>query len=1064
MSAPDVLKELVERFDAFKETYLSNKYKEIELRQEFLNPLFEALGWDLYNLKGYADAYKEVIHEVAIKIGGRTKAPDYCFRAGGGQRSFFVEAKKPSVNIGDAISPAYQLRRYAWSAKLPVSILTDFEEFAVYDCRIRPDKDDKASTARVIYLNYSEYIERWDELYGLFSPEAIRKGSLEKFVTSKRIKKGTAEVDKEFLSEIEGWRTDLARHLALRNEGLSPRELNFSVQRIIDRIIFLRICEDRGIEPYATLESLQNAPNIYRRMRELFQRADDRYNSGLFHFTPEKDRSEPPDELTLDLTVDDKPLQEILGGLYYPESPYEFSVFPVEILGQVYEQFLGKVIRLTKGHQAKVEEKSEVRKAGGVYYTPSYIVDYIVRHTVGKLLNGEPFSREPEASAHISHESFSPGTCARSDGNRTTLKGVPRGKYITPAYAAKLRILDPACGSGSFLLGAYQFLLDWHRDWYINNDFNKYAKGRNPKLYKSYSGDWRLTSAERKRILLNNIYGVDIDEQAVEVTKLSLLLKVLEGESGETVDNQIRLFHQRALPDLGDNIKCGNSLIGPDFYNGNQLKLFDDEEQLRVNAFDWHDKKLGFGKIMAAGGFDAVIGNPPYVRIQTLNETQPKAVDYFKLHYRTAIKGNYDIYILFIEKGLSLLKQSGLQGYICPHKFFNAKYGEALRELISRDNHLFNVVHFGHQQVFSGASTYTCMLILNKNGCKEFGFVRVDNIDEWLHKGIATKGLINSKEISVGNWNIHVGNGKILFDKLRKSFPSFGSQAERIAQGLRTSANEVYVLDIVKTQKQLFTCFSAQVSKKVLIDRNLMKYFLQGKEIKRYAITPSNKGVIIPYELIKGRMEYIPETEMRIRFPNTYNYFLKNKDILQLRERKRMRGPFWYGYVYPKNLEIMSKRKILVPDIADRASFALDKEGQFAFTSGYAITLKREVPETDLYILGLLNSKLLDFFLKRISTTLRGGYFRYFTQYIEQLPIRTIDFTDKADKRRHDRMVSLVETMLELNKKVAEMKAGHERTVVGRQIAATDRQIDQLVYELYGLTDEEIAIVEKQGA
>jgi len=249
MTAPAIIRELGERFDAHRESYHSGEYNEAQLREEYLNPLFEALGWDVYNKKGYADAYKEVIHEAALRIGGRTKAPDYCFRAGGGVRSFFVEAKKPAVDIGEAVSPAFQLRRYAWSAKLPVGILTDFEEFAVYDCRIRPVKTDKASTARILFATYKEYIDRWDELAGLFSPEAIRRGSLEKFVSSKKAKKGTAQVDAAFLEEIESWRSDLARNLALRNPGLSQRDLNFAVQRTIDRMVFLRICEDRGIEP-----------------------------------------------------------------------------------------------------------------------------------------------------------------------------------------------------------------------------------------------------------------------------------------------------------------------------------------------------------------------------------------------------------------------------------------------------------------------------------------------------------------------------------------------------------------------------------------------------------------------------------------------------------------------------------------------------------------------------------------------------------------------------------------------------------------------------------------------
>ena len=285
MAVPDAVVQLVERFKQQREDYRSGRYNETQLRRDFLDPLFAALGWDMNNERGYAEPYREVIHEDAIKIGGRTKAPDYCFRAGGGVRSFFVEAKKPSVDIREALSPAYQLRRYGWSAKLPVSILTDFEEFAVYDCRIRPVKTDKASTARVIYRKYTEYVECWDELVGLFSPEAIRRGALDKFVASKRVKKGTAEVDSAFLDEIESWRIALARNLALRNEDLSQRDLNFAVQRTIDRMIFLRICEDRGIETYGKLQALLNGSAVYGRLGELFQRADERYNSGLFRNT-----------------------------------------------------------------------------------------------------------------------------------------------------------------------------------------------------------------------------------------------------------------------------------------------------------------------------------------------------------------------------------------------------------------------------------------------------------------------------------------------------------------------------------------------------------------------------------------------------------------------------------------------------------------------------------------------------------------------------------------------------------------------------------------------------------
>ena len=419
---PDKILELVERFEHNREAYKRPAYNETQVRREFLDPFFKALGWDIDNAQGYAEAYKDVVHEDALKVGRATKAPDYSFRIGG-VRKFFLEAKKPAGNLREDAEAAFQLRRYGWSAKLPLSILSNFAELHVYDCRVKPVKGDKASHSRIKSLSYQEYPERWLELAEIFSPEAIRKGAFDKYADAKKIKKGTAEVDTAFLAEIERWRDQLARNFALRNSTISQRELNFAVQKTIDRIIFLRIGEDRGIESYGQLQALLNGDQIYRRLFELFRMADDRYNSGLFHFQAEKDRSDDLDRLTPNLNLDDKVLKDILRNLYYPDSPYEFSVLPADILGQVYEQFLGKVIRLTAGHQAKVEYKPEVRKAGGVYYTPTYIVDYIVRQTVGHLV---------------------------------------AGKKISPRSPFKLRVLDPACGSGSFLLGAYQFLLDWH--------------------------------------------------------------------------------------------------------------------------------------------------------------------------------------------------------------------------------------------------------------------------------------------------------------------------------------------------------------------------------------------------------------------------------------------------------------------------------------------------------------------------------------------------------------------------------------------------------------------------
>lgn len=320
----------------------------------------------------------------------------------------------PAVGIKNDGASAYQLRRYGWSAKLPLSILTDFQGFSVYDCRIKPRLGESAGKARILYIPYTEYPTRWDEIAGVFARQSILKGAFDRYSAAK--KGGTAEVDNAFLAEIELWRESLAKSIARRN-ALSVRDLNTAVQRMIDRIIFLRIAEARGFEPQGTLEKASKGAGVYARLAELFRRADDRYNSGLFHFRRGDGSDETLDTFSLNLVIEDRPLKELLAGLYFPQSPYEFSVLPADILGQVYEQFLGRVITLN-GKQVTVEKKPEVKKAGGVFYTPTYIARYIVSSTLSTALRGK--------------------TPTQISGRRP------------------LRIVDPACGSGSFLIEAYQ--------------------------------------------------------------------------------------------------------------------------------------------------------------------------------------------------------------------------------------------------------------------------------------------------------------------------------------------------------------------------------------------------------------------------------------------------------------------------------------------------------------------------------------------------------------------------------------------------------------------------------
>jgi hypothetical protein len=1011
-SAKTEVERLVGRFARNLDVYKRAEYKETQVRVEFIDPFFEALGWDVRNVRGYAEQYKDVIHEDAIKVSGATRAPDYCFRIGGA-RKFFLEAKKPSVSVKGDVGPAYQLRRYAWSAKLPLSILTDFEEFAVYDCRLRPKPTDKVSVGRIMYLTFDQYPDRFDDIYGVFAQESVWQSSFDRYVQDTRGKRGTSEVDVEFLKEIEGWREALARNIALRNPALSVHELNFSVQRTIDRIIFLRMCEDRGIEGYGRLLALTSGPHIYPRLGELYRQADEKYDSDLFDFQA--------DTLSKTLTIDDKVLNPILAGLYYPHSPYEFSVLPAEVLGQVYEQFLGKVICLTPSHRARVEEKPEVKKAGGVYYTPAYIVDYIVKQTVGKLVEGK-----------------------------------------TPRQIGKLRVLDPACGSGSFLLGAYQYLLDYHRQWYEAHDPAKHAQGKRPALYQGPQGEWRLTTAEKKRILLNNIYGVDIDRQAVEVTKLSLLLQVLEGENRETLGQQLMLWRERALPDLGDNIKCGNSLIGPDYFEAQLMP--DEEEMRRVNPFDW---EAGFPEAMAAGGFDAVIGNPPYLRIQGLQEYYGDQIDYFTKRYQSAVK-RFDLYLLFAEKGFSLLAKGGRLGFICPHKFLNSDFGSGLRGFFINNSALKSFVSFGNNLVFSQASTYTGILLLRKDKSSSFTYCEFpDMLISELPPRLAALteedfAAYDLRDFTKKPWVLTNRDAQLVLKKLSHQSHTLGDIAEEILVGVQSGIDSVHVLRASgETSSEIVRVFSERANATIDIEVGLVKPFLRGEDVHRYAEPQYSYYCIYPYQLVNGKTKILEESELRDRYPLGYAYLKEYRtELAKVRARQKTNPKYWYSCHRSRNMAVFETDRIITPEISLGCNMTLSPAGIYHNTKVYSILPSSTRPEQRNYWLGLLNSKILWWFLSNTGYVLRGGYFTFKTNYLKPFPIRTINFDDPADVARHDKMVALVECMLALHKKLAAATIPADKELYQRQIEATDRQIDALVYELYGLTEEEVGVVE----
>lgn len=926
-TALEKIKTLIERFEEQYPSYKKAEYNETLARKDFIDPFFSALGWDMDNSSGYAEAYREVIHEDKIRISGAMKAPDYSFRLPGGKRLFFVEAKKPSVLVKEEIQPAYQLRRYGWSAKLPISIITDFEEFAVYDCSKKPFTTDKASTARLKYLSYKEYIAEFDFLWNTFSKEKVLKGSFDKFVQSDTYKKGTTTVDKEFLASLDVWRKELAMNIALRNEKLNEDELNFVVQQTIDRIIFLRIAEDRNVEGYGRLKDLVKTGDYYENLFQYFREADEKYNSGLFDFRK--------DTISKKITVDNKVIKNIISELYYPLSPYEFSVLSVEILGSAYEQFLGKQIKLTAGHRAHIEDKPEVRKAGGVYYTPQYIVDYIVKQTVGKLVEGK-----------------------------------------TPKEVSRLKIVDPACGSGSFLIGAYDYLLKWHKDFYNNS-------GKLPKKDSPLTPDGNLTTAEKKRILLNNIHGVDIDVNACEVTKLSLLLKCMEGETNASIQTQLKLFNERVLPTLDNNIKCGNSLIDTDFYDG-QIDFEDDEEK-KIKPFNW---QTAFPEVFKQSGFDVVIGNPPYIPIEFFKDQEK---EYYKNKFKEVTR-KYDTSVLFILRGINLLSKSGLLGFISTQTWQTGENFAGFRKKIFENFGLKEIINLPFD-VFKDAYVDTGIFIFSKKNNPTYKFHAFKKRDK-----IRTIEDVPFSEIAVNS--LSTSNYKVIFNE---------------------TINEI----------------SSRFSGKTFLPLGSITISTQGLSASRFKRTSKTTGEFI--------LPFINAIVKRYFFKQDEKYFIdlgSQKSLLQF---------------YNKNEKILIRRIINRQDRIDATYFS--KEAVFKKDLNPFILTQSNL--STKYILGLLNSKLFSWLYLNTSSIATKDDFRQTTlAELRQLPIKNVDYKSKSEKSIHDEIVKFVDEMLELNQQKQKATLPNQIEMLQQRIDHTDKKIDQLVYKLYGLTDEEIKIVE----
>jgi len=946
------IKTLVDDFKSNEKQYLNPNYSEADVRNDFINKFFIALGWDVRHETQKNPYEQEVRVEKPVLIAKAQKRADYTFYLSPNFRDvkFFVEAKKPSHDLVNK-DYFFQTVRYGWNANTPIAVLTDFEEFIILDCRFRPNINDILNY-KIKSFHYSDYAneEKFKEIYYLFSREAVSDNAIEKYADNlpkpmgihafgkgKAVKRGLFKggfqsIDESFLEELDEIRTSLAKSFKKNNSHLSSEELTEATQRTIDRLVFIKFLEDKMIEPHNYVSEFGKRRSAWEDFITASRTLDAKYNGAVFK------------KVSIDspkiVEPDDKTFSSICEELSHENSPYNFDAIPIHILGSIYERFLGKVVNATD-KRVTIDDKPEVRKAGGVYYTPQYIVNYIVDNTVLKLIESK-----------------------------------------TPKEIAKMRFADIACGSGSFLITVYERLIDHHKKWYQQNPEQAKKDG-----CIFYEGAYRLSLQQKQKILLNNIYGVDLDQQAVEVTQLSLYLKLLEDETTATANDTWVMFNEKLLPDLNKNIINGNSLIGTDIIDGN---LFSYEEEKKLNPMNF---EVVFPEVMKAGGFDAIVGNPPYRMMQPHN-TEQTILKYFKEKFNVA-EFKIDLFHLFIQQSINKLRNNGLQGYITPSSLLNNVYVENLRSWIL-ENCRINKISLTKEKVFKDADVYTSVYIFEKEKDKtkrdNHIIFKTDRLELYKHNKELNYSKIKQERYyeSIGKvWNLLIDESNIgIINKMNNS----GQPLEKVSQLNRG-----------------------------LITGNRDKYFSSEKVNDKYAPILSGSDV--------------------------FRYFSNDISEYVLFKKPKTAGGCWDSEVH------LAEHKVLIRQIGIQPTATLITS-PIAVT-GNIFTIITGDLTSEKYILGLINSKAVYFYWKLMFTDFKNSFPQVTIFSLGQIPIP--NWNNNSDKK----LDVLVDQILMAKKRLQFTKTESDKIYLGRKCATLDKQIDELVYQLYGLTEEEIKIVEE---
>jgi hypothetical protein len=983
------IKHLIDKFIANRDYYLTSKYNETLLRSDFLDPFFELLGWDIKNNAGKSTNEREVILEEALKANSteHSKKPDYTFRLFS-ERKFFLEAKKPCVSIETNNDAAKQVRRYGFTAKLKISVLSNFEYLIIYDTSVKVEKGDNFQKALVKKYHYTEYECKFHEIKQLLGKESVYTGEFETEWKEIETKINQYSIDDLFLNQINEWRKMIGAEIFKHEPKIDEQKLNDVVQSYLNRVLFLRVCEDRNLENYQTLLKFANT-NDFKSLIKKFVQADKTYNSGLF------------EQILKDKIVENisSVFWTIIKQLYYPESPYSFSVFSSDILGRIYEIFLSERLAIQNGIIILAKKPENVDR--DIVTTPIFIISDILRKTALNKCEG------------------------KSD------------KEIL-----KLKFADISCGSGAFLLELFQLLNGILIDYYLKNDRSK--------LLQTSINTYKLPFAIKRDILLNCIYGVDKDYNAVEAAKFGLLLKLLEDEDVDSTNNT-----KPVLPCLSENIFFGNSLLNP-----NQVP--DKADQVIINPFD-------FSKLR----FDVIVGNPPYMKSEDMKNITPLEFPLYKANFNSAYK-QFDKYFLFLEQGINLLADDGVLGYIVPVKFTKVGAGKKLRELFSDKEYLHSIVSFGANQVFADKTTYTCLLILTKKPQKTFLYTEVKSLKSWkVRDPEAVKYASKiTRELDSEVW-------VLVPPKLTKVYHKIVSQSMKLADlvgnenvfnGIQTSANDIYIFTPTKEDKKHY--YFSKNGFDYKIEKAITKPYFQtssGEDnLNTYRTFKPNSRVIYPYKTTTKGVVVLSLPTIQKKFPLTYAYFHKHKAKLNNPKRDIKPEPQtkneWHRFGRHQSLESCGlSSKIIVGVLSVGDKYAIDIHGTLISSGGTAgycvIAIPTNSAYSIYYVQAILNSKYLEWFCTLYGEVFRGGYIARGTKVLKNLPVREINFVMATEKALHDKIAETQKELIRIYDQI-DLYAGNKRalTPLRAQFLREKDILEKLLFELYNLGDDDSLI------